>query len=513
MIPFENTNTARPFPQLPFMSETRFVSFLKDRGLNIGPTGVRAFVDRGIIGKLTDTPSCFHSFQMWPISRILAKIQIDIKASIRYSGLDISATQDFVNVQRIRVKELYGYFEKISMCIEFNERILPFLLWVESYFLPIVRGRVINVDPPSWYRWRRSVNLNGWLSMHSVSIEDIVTWRYRILMDALAHDPSPDSYLLFRSISFLKRDKFKGSLRLAYDLYEIAEILRLFLEQVSEVPVRKEWDPMGDPNTPWVEQFYGSQPQFENVEFLRPLARNYGLDPTTRVLWLVEGITEKAFTIGYVERMGIDINQFAIFHDAGGDGALKDNPTEWIIPRLESAQKEQQFATLTFDDTTDARRQVNKLVEKKLINIPYALNDPDFERENFTVEQLVTIACDWVSESNPISEDIRSIILEQTESRLCEKKEDFIRAFNSVLHQNGITSRISKEPQWGMRLAGYLSDQRENEYQNGDYSEENLSKIEKQILLVYQDGQPFIDYPLSIEHLRPKMLEVVVPKK
>ena len=113
-----------------------------------------------------------------------------------------------------------------------------------------------------------------------------------------------DLYLLLRSMPFDQRRKFKGRLRLTYDLYELTEMARLFLERISDKPMAKEWHPLGSPDTPWVEWNYGSQPKFGNPEFLRAVVRGFGLDPAFRVQWLVEGPTEEGFILRYTERAG-----------------------------------------------------------------------------------------------------------------------------------------------------------------------------------------------------------------
>ena len=326
-----------------------------------------------------------------------------LDSGVSYWGLDTAGLKKCIDLNWPRRAKFLVDFPKSDACLEFNSKILPLLLWLESHFLPIIRGprpgviTLTSSDLHEWDRWTRCSQLEDLLDMHSISVEQLSDWRVRILSDAHNNDPSPDLYLLLRSIRFEQRNQLKGRTRLVYDLYEIAEIIRLFLEQVSEQPLRKEWDPLGHPNTPWVDEIYGSQPRFGAPAFLRGVIRHYGLDPAYRVRWLVEGQTEEGFIVRYAERLGADIREFVSIRGFGGDGAFKKEQ-QAIDADLEAARKEECFVTLTFDDEPGTRRRLEGLLNRGLVNLPYMLSGPDFERENFTVDQLVTVAVLWASD-------------------------------------------------------------------------------------------------------------------
>ena len=306
---------------------------------------------------------------------------------------------------------------------------------------------------------------------------------------------------------FEQRDRLRGRLRLAYDLYEMAEIIRLFLEQVSDGPVRKEWDSNGHPATHWVERVFGSQPKFGDPGFIRPLIRHYGLDPGFRVRWLVEGPTEEGFIVQYVDRLGASIREFVNIRQFGGDGSFQKELAA-IDADLKAARAEQCFVTLTFDESKGARGRLENLIASGLVNFPFVLNAPDFELGNFTVTQLVAIAVSWASELGLPIALLQETIVERVETRVNEKGEDFKKALNSVIHLSGESFKLSKGNEWGTKLANYLGDERESESQAGTYSEQKLTKIERQILFALRNSQPFIDYPLSIENLDHSSLEI-----
>ena len=513
MTLLEDALVARPFPQIRLLSEREFASFLRDRGLDVGIGGVNSFVESGLIEKLGDELGAFHPFQVWPISELFRPLETKLDVGISHYGLDPEGLKQFIDLNWDRRAEHLVSFPQSSACIEFNERIFPLLLWLESYFLPSVRGVISFLDleasQDAWHQWRQTCDIQNWLSKHSISIERLAQWRDSTLFNAYLYDRNSDIYLLLRSVPFEKRDRFRDRLRLAYDLYEIAEITRLFLESLEDRSDTKEWDPTGHPSTAWVERLYGSQPKFGAPEFLRPLVRSFGLDPAPRVRWIVEGETEEGFILRYAERMGRNIEDYATVANLGGDGAFiggKQVPA--LIAYLEAARDEQCFSSLTFDDSSGADKRMNQLVADRLITLCFALNKPDFELENFEVAELVSVTMTLASDSPYQIQMGQEKLIQEVESRIKEKQEGFKKALDSVLHLHGEKYKLSKGIEWGSRLADFLSEKRDAEVKAQVYSEDALAKIERQVLVVLRGSSPVIDFPLSIEKLDSKALEI-----
>ena len=497
-----NAVTNRRFPQIPFMSESRFASFLSDRGFRIGITGVPSLVDAGVIERLNTESGDFHPFQVWPISRLLGSLDMRLDAGISLCGLDHASLEEFFRQNWSRRKNELTELPKGSLYSDFNRKFFPLLLWLESYFLPVVRGsrpglvHVVGFNGAEWTPWDARSHGPDLLDEHSVSIEQLTEWRDKVLFDAFVCDPAADLYLLLRSMPFDQRNRFKGRLRLAYDLYEIAEVIRLFLEKVSDKPQVKEWHPNGHPDTPWVERIYGSQPKFGSPDFLRPVVRHFGLDPAFRMRWLVEGDTEEGFILRYTERLGANIGEFVTIRNFGGDSSFR-RKIRAIDADLNAAREEQCFVTLTFDeDSTNARSRMEGLVQNGLVNVPFILNKPDFELENFTVAQLVSVAAAWASDLSKPIELNQDALARKVSERIEEKKEGFQKALNAVLHRSGERQfKLSKGAEWGKRLADYLLETRDSELDSGTYSENSLTKIERQLLFIMRNSEPFIDYP------------------
>ena len=511
----KNAIVNRQFAQIPFMSELQFDSFLRDRGLRIGTTGIRSLVDAGVIERLDTESGDFHPFQIWPISRLLGSLDIQLDAGISYFGLDHARLEEYFRLNWCRRKNHLADSSLSDLCSDFNRSFFPLLLWLESHFLPVVRGsrpgivRVVGLDAAEWIPLEARSQGIDLLDEHSVSIEQLSEWRDKVLFDAFRCDPAADLYLLLRSMPFDQRNRFRGRLRLAYDLYEIAEVVRLFLEKVTDKPARKEWHPNGHPDTPWVKRVYGGQPRFGSPDFLRPVVRHFGLDPAFRMRWLVEGDTEEGFLLRYTEGLGANIGEFVTIRNFGGDGSFQKEIAA-IDADLRAAKDEQCFVTLTFDDDSpDTRSRVESLVRKGLVNVPFVLNKPDFELENFSIDQLVTLATTWASElSKPIKLDQATLVVEVTQ-RIAAKQEGFKKALDSVLYLNGEKQyKLNKGAEWGKRLANCLLETRNSELESRTYSEHTLTRIERQLLFIMRNSEPFIDYPGSIQNLDPTSLEL-----
>ena len=501
-----------PFPQLPLMTKRRFALFLRQRGIGVGEKGVQALVDSHVVERLGEASACFHPFHIWPIARMLHNTKIDLSTSIRHYGLNVEATKKFVELQVTgRVKDWFEQFPKSIQSIDFNERLIPLLLWLESYYLPEIRG---TFKRQKWQDWVKHIHLPDLLTRHSLSIDELRSFRNMILNDALWHDPAEYAYLLFRSMPFDKRDQFKGSLRIAYDLYEMAEILRLFVERVSGQLLTKEWDPTGKPTPDWAVRRYGGRIKFGDPVFTRSLAREYGLDPSPRVRWLVEGQTEEGFITRYAERIRMNLLQFVKFQPLFGDGGLNTrsrNLPDWLKAWLKSAYEEQCFATVTIDESARVRKNIDTFKKQRLINMPYVVNTPDFECATLERDQLLDVMCSWMAELSGSWIDFQSIRDE------ISRNDDggngaktLINEFNKALKMRSVDGsiQVKKGRIWGSKMADYLSDYRDNQISNGTYSEESLSKIERQILAVSRYSQPFVDFSLSIKNISPHGLEI-----
>ena len=130
----------------------------------------------------------------------------------------------------------------------------------------------------------------------------------------------------------------------------------------------------------------------------------------------------------------------------------------------------------------------------------FLLNEPDFELQNFSVKECVRVIIEWAAETGfdfPLTENE---LVPLVATRVREKNESLKKAFDSACHIKKIHWPLNKGEDWGRRLARYLTKKRNDEVAAGTYNENNLSKIEEQILSIMEGSQPYIDYQLSMAH-------------
>ena len=94
----EKATAERPFPQVRFMSETWFDSFLRDRGLQLGVTGIRSLVDAGVLQRLNTQSGDFHPFQIWPISSLLKALELRLDVGLANHGFDPAGFKQFIDL-------------------------------------------------------------------------------------------------------------------------------------------------------------------------------------------------------------------------------------------------------------------------------------------------------------------------------------------------------------------------------------------------------------------------------
>ena len=241
---------------------------------------------------------------------------------------------------------------------------------------------------------------------------------------------------------------------MAHDFYELAEMLRLYIFEVSGEQVAKEWDPTGHPDASWVARIYGvKEVKFGSSELMRPLIRQFGLDPSYRVRWLVEGDTEEAFIDTYSNLMGMNMNEYVTFRNFEGDTNFKKRLAV-IDQELQTAKEEQCFVTLTFDDTKETRDRLGELQKQGLVTLRYILCDPDFERQNFTAYELTEVVFAWASDeciSIPIKKEE---FAKELEMRLSANPTptNVARPIKSIFREKSIDFWIDKGMEWGGKV-------------------------------------------------------------
>ena len=123
--------------------------------------------------------------------------------------------------------------------------------------------------------------------------------------------------------------------------------------------------------------------------------------------WLPEGLTEEAFVYRFAEHQHLDLIRVGVevinIHGLGGLGG------ERVSTYLRVSSEEEVFAyvTIDFDRKPENLRILQKYAEDKLLPAGFKIGYPDFEMDNFTLQELAeienTLAQHLDSANNPIT--------------------------------------------------------------------------------------------------------------
>jgi len=187
-----------------------------------------------------------------------------------------------------------------------------------------------------------------------------------------------------------KRDELRGRLRLAYEYYEMAEILRLLLRRATgeDLPIENDYGA-----EPWAASTRKTKTTAADRLVLKRNLRNFGLDGGYRGHWFVEGHTEEAFFRELCQLNNVDLEQAGIsLTNLGGRGQIaKRLPSHTFMAELRRHLLEEIFVYITVDDDEGIRQGLETLRHAGLLSAGYTRWSDDFEGSNFSDQELVSV--------------------------------------------------------------------------------------------------------------------------
>lgn len=338
----------------------------------------------------------WHPFQLWFFYQLARNLEINIALDASLSGPEAYAKL----AQRL-VSEVPERMEKIANESEHTafQRVLALLLLVE----PIVHISIsssISLHPhlgeslDKYFSWRESLNSSALLSSVGLTVEEVERWHHNLAANAHISDPVNDFRILLRHANRRKLEKLEGRALLALGLYDMAEVLRRYLEQFHGRELLEEDDVIYGPQGPDVKRrFYGSPRTADfNRTVFRRIVRDFDLDPQARTIWFIEGDTEEAYIKRMAERLHIDLDRAGVdVMNLNGLGGLS---SDRLMELLERFRREEIFPFVSID--SDARQEhlrcLRNYASKGLLPIGFKVWNPDFEASNFSYDELAKVA-------------------------------------------------------------------------------------------------------------------------
>ncbi len=176
---------------------------------------------------------------------------------------------------------------------------------MHSAIFPTVKVAPPAYDLHSYLEWRDNQDGPPLLQQSGLTIGEAVQWHRTLSVDAQMCDPLDDFRNLLRHADRGKRDRLKGDALRAHTLYDIAEVLRRYVEEFHGQTLPDEAD-VGQARADVVNrENYGSdRPGDYQRSVFRRIAREFSVDPGYRLICYVEGETEDAFIRRWFDLVG-----------------------------------------------------------------------------------------------------------------------------------------------------------------------------------------------------------------
>ena len=417
----------------------------------------------------------WHPYQSWHYRQLLK----NASPRIHWRG--------WTRSDKVWIEKVVGYFldgreEKLSDIQEQSEdfyKLLHLLSIVEPRYIPSIRQKFVyshihakDVHFENYVSWRRSLSPDDVFDSSGMSVTEAVDWHQQLSLTAYEIDDTREWHLLLRRASYSKRDRLRGDTRLAHEFYEMAEMLRLLLNDV------------GQDNIPREDEYTGRRPEWQIERYgladrntvsrmgLKRLTRDFRLDGSYRGFWYIEGATEKAFFSKMAQGLGYDLQELGIrLVNLSGGGQIEQirkdvirklNKANEIDLPTEALSSDEVFTYLTIDDDDGIANVLNNPNVSSLFTTGVRIWKGDFEGGNFEVDELIRAACAMM--------DIEyKTVNTQEVKRLCSlerKKKDGAgkpiacgKAFENAIRRYKGFEQFSKGPLWGEALAKFVLEQ------------------------------------------------------
>ena len=386
----ENLEAYSNLNQNDLINESKVIGFAKERGIPIFGvvTGDPSrFVELGWI--TVDGNNLFHPFRIYPFLRAVRLCKLKNAAT---SSLNRSSFSSFLN-EKI---DILPALDQIEFEVKLANEIIDLAILLEPLYWPKITSKTILpsivcktikeyeqlIDP---YRNKilefvRELDSKVWCSYHE-----------RLRIEAAKLDDNHELYMLLRLAPWSKRERITGNIGGALWLRHIAEVIRLAFEEVHGVTWAEEYEAFGIWREGTRTREYGSERPIKNGLITRPhIAFEFGFHTGSTIKWYVEGETEYQAALYMLPKAalgGIEvINLKGVLHE-------KPNTPMRFEDHLKNDKEFRRFSFISLDeDRADNLKILRKHINQANIVGYINLNRPDFEFENFTLDELIEVA-------------------------------------------------------------------------------------------------------------------------
>lgn len=453
------------YQQLSLLSTGDFISYARRRGLLIHQDQLQGY--RELVPAIDSVlgEDFYHPYQVWLVWR-LQKFA---------SMFHLEAFAGPSSEKRDQLLRMYHEARERSISDVQQDlgdfhRLVALCSMIEPYYLPYLRSTLrlpvgLPEDPyQQYWSWRGQFDAAAALKVAGLALDTLKHWHEGLSGDATILDPAETWYLVIRHAKFTRRESLRGDLRLAYDFYEIAELLRLAYHDVCGLWLPGEDDYFDASGGAWKTQAYGvKQIDFRQRLVLKRILRGFGLDPSYKGIWIVEGDTEVGFVREFAQLSGLNLESAGIaLVNLGGAGNLatvrsrarKELRRTGFTDLLQRLRDDEVFVFATVDDDPGTKDALDGLSRRGLLTAGSRMWR-EFEEANFTATELVIV----VRHSMSVEHDLGTQITETELSIECSKldqsgrKKTLGAAVLDIASKKPGMEQAHKSEDWGAALA------------------------------------------------------------
>jgi hypothetical protein len=434
------------------LSESKFISFVKDRGVTVhgistGDPGI--LLEKGWLtsdGVDGEGRPLFHPFRIYPLRQVLLLYR---------QQFTLTQPSDPGNLSRFveQMVESLPTPEQIDKRSKSVNRVADLAILVEPVYWPRIVGRLSMSGFLAENKFR--AHLDEYRAMVRTLVADLDPDEWKnahesLRIESALMDSNDSLYLLLRLSSWRRREKLKGPVAGALWLRHIAETLRRAFEDVHEQRWPEEDGAFGWWHPGARAHWYGSERLFDHtLESRRNIAWEYGLLTGSAVRWYVEGDTEYFAVLEALpdaSKIGIELENL---HGAIGTG--KRNAPLGLRDWLAEDRRQKRFSMISVDrDVKASVKVIRRQIESgNLVGMVFA-HEPDFEFANFAIEELVEVAARIDEKHGESGKAVRTADWSGVRSG-CEFEE----RYRDV---SARTPRSLKGEEWGRALCVYADE-------------------------------------------------------
>ncbi|APD89774.1 hypothetical protein BM524_08240 [Alteromonas mediterranea] len=431
------------------LKESTLIKFTKDRGFSV--SGVVAgdpsiYSTRGWLeadNANTDKLKLYHPFRLYPlhVGGELSKLNITPLSSLNRDSLKEAFPQICDHLPPINfIREQFEHANLVAT--------LAILL--EPIFWPKITSRISYPAPLTEEEHTEKLKSYKEKVLHLVSMLDPSKWyqyHQKLRIEAAKMDDNNDLYILLRLSPWSKMKNIKDQIGGALWLRLIAEVIRRAFMDVHSVEWPEEDEAFGKWSLGAREKHYGTKfPTDDTLIAKQYLAFEFGLHTGSTACWYLEGETE--FSAASYCLPGAASGGIELINVKGALG--RENPSTPL--RIEDCLAKdaalKRFSFISFDGDVSSNVKFFKAQASRGNIVGYVnCNSPDFEFDNFTIDELVEVAARLDENEGGDTQDLRNYDWSGVKSG-----KEFETRYKSL---SKIGQRGLKGQRWGEALAQY----------------------------------------------------------